>query len=445
MLKILLFFILPVALATDSTDVLLDYITKVRRGAAFDWLAELCDDFGHRKTGSVALENAIDHVVEGLRKDGLAVHTEPVPGLPNWIRGNDNAFVVEPRLHRLSILALDGSPPGQVQAEVVVLHLLSELETVNVKDKIVLFAEKWLGYKDTVAFRSSAKKVAAKGALAVLIKSVTPFSIGSPHTGFGARGSTIPAACVTLEEADMIERWVNRGKTVKVKMDIVSMEVNEPIISRNVVFDIKGSQFPNEIVLLSGHIDSWDVGQGAMDDGGGIASVHEAILAIHQLSIRHPEFRPKRTIRGVFWTAEEQGMLGSRHYFNEHYNKTDETFIFVSETDQGAFRPFNLHSRIAVQSGAKEFEKISEIVKKLNIYGFPLTTTSDDEQGDVQPFADAGVPSAQYRSDRADEYYFNFHHTQGDYMTIFKDGDLEATSAIFAALAHNIANMDSWN
>ncbi|KHJ90893.1 hypothetical protein OESDEN_09252 [Oesophagostomum dentatum] len=181
-----------------------------------------------------------------------------------------------------------------MEGDVVVIQSIAELQTKDLRGKIVVTAQKWNGYGQTVKFRRIAGEAAKYGASAILVKSVTPFSLYTTHTGAGARGSPIPAACITPEEADMIMRWSDRGKRVVINLNITSAESDELVLSRNLVFEIPGSTLPNEVVLLSAHMDSWDIGQGALDDGGGRAAVRAAMLAIKRLAAVDPAFRPKR-------------------------------------------------------------------------------------------------------------------------------------------------------
>ncbi|VDP48098.1 unnamed protein product [Heligmosomoides polygyrus] len=177
----------------------------------------------------------------------------------------------------------------------------------------------------------------------------------------------------------MITRWVNRGKKVTIKLEISSAESPDPVLSRNVVFEIPGSLYPEEVVVVSAHIDSWDVGQGALDDGGGMAAVRAALLAIARLSRSDPTFRPKRTIRGIFWTAEEQGSLGSAYYFRDHLT-AKERFVFASESDQGALRPQNYRSVLRYQGDHRHKTMIEEIVSVLNANGIPLRVRNSTDQ-----------------------------------------------------------------
>ncbi|KAK0393058.1 hypothetical protein QR680_000035 [Steinernema hermaphroditum] len=430
----------------SSTFELMRFLTHgPGKGVAYNWLAALVDDFGSRQVGSENLEKAIDFTVSRLKSEGFHnVHTQTVPNLPHWRRGDDSVTLIEPRRHRFNILAIDGSPPGDVTGEAVVVNSFAEIANYNISGKIVVIVEKWSGYGITAKYRRAANKEVVKGALGILVKSVTPFSIGLPHTGSGSRGSSLPSACMTIEEAEMLERMFKRGRKIVIRMHITSRDVGK-VSSRNTVFEITGSTYPSEIVLLSAHMDSWDVGQGAIDDGGGMAVAWHALNVIKHLAERDRRFRPKRTLRAVFWTAEEQGYFGSKIYYNNGSTKGAEKFFFVSESDQGAFRPSNWNSVLRFQGNEFQMKKLDEIVKIINNYGIPLSVLESTDQGDIGFWAKEGVPSVSYEPDKGANYYFYFHHTEADYMTIFNDGDLEYTTAIFAALAHIIGNMDDWN
>ena len=361
----------------------------------------------------------------------------------------------------MNILAVAGTDPANVTGEVIVVKTFEELDSVNANGKIVLINPVWKGYFGTVHFRRGADRVEKAGGVGLLVRSIGPFSIGSPHTGSGAASkfyflncsikllllfiseSTIPAVCVTNEEADLLERFIKRGKTVVININLKSHNVGKTI-SRNIIFDITGSEKPNEIVMLTGHIDSWDVGQGAMDDGGGMAAVWQAMLTIKRFIDQNPSFKPKRTIRGIFWTAEEQGLLGAKHYYETHKTNETEKFFFVSETDQGAFRSRSLKSKFNFKGDKKSKTRLQQVADFLTFNGIPISVIDSNLQGDVQFWADAGVPSVNYVSDQGEDYYFYFHHTHGDYMTIFKEDDLQYTAAIFATLGNVLANIEDW-
>jgi len=310
-----------------------------------------------------------------------------------------------------------------------------------VRGKIVIYSQNWTGYFEDVKYRRAAENVKRLGGVGLLAKSIGPFSIGSPHTGSGT-DENLPAASLTLEEADLLRRLSRRGKKLKINMNIKSRNAGN-CTSRNIVFDIKGSELPNEIILLSGHMDSWDLGQGALDDGGGMAAVWQAMKALRELGKTDQRFRPKRTIRGIFWTAEEQGFFGAKAYYEKHRNSS-EKFVFVSETDQGAFRPQSTDSFLRFKGNSTHRARLQEIVELLNANGIPLSIKEGPQQGDVQAWADDGVPSINYVAERGIDYYFYFHHTKGDYLNIFKEGDIDYTAAILASLAHVLANQPSW-
>ncbi|KAI1727430.1 peptidase family m28 domain-containing protein [Ditylenchus destructor] len=433
----------------EGSHRLIDYLVKGDgKNKGMEWLEPLVDDFGHRHLGTKALESAIDFTVDRLTEDGFQnVHTERVENLPHWVRGPDAVTLIQPRKLKLNALAVAGTKPADVTAPVVVLTELDQLDSFNVSGKIVVFCQQWLGYGQTTRYRRSASIVEARGAVGVLIKSVSSFSLSSPHTGSGATNSSIPALCITLEEAELLERLSKRNKNMVIRINTLSDTVGE-VTSRNTVFEITGSKWPEEIILLSGHMDTWDVGQGALDDGGGIAAVWQAMYAILKLGKTDDVFIPKRTIRGVFWTAEEQGELGASAYYERHKNNSNEKFFFVSETDQGAFRPTTYGSQLIFMGSEKHRNRIQEIVRLLNAYGIPLSVSGrldGNFQGDVVFWANDGVPSVNYVSEKGIEYYFYFHHTQADYLSIFKEGDIDYTAAIFGVLAHVLSNMDSWD
>ncbi|CAJ0914485.1 unnamed protein product, partial [Mesorhabditis belari] len=428
-----------------SSYTLISYLLHGRmKGEAKSWMEEIVDDFGPRMAGTMALENTIDAIAQKLRIEGFQnVHTEPVPGIPHFVRGEDRVTLLEPRRLDLNILAIPGCQPGHVRGQAVVLESFDDFRKVNVQGKIVVMVHKWMGYSWTVQNRQGGVEAARWGAIGYLAKSITPESMGSPHTGWGKSG--IPSASITLEDAEMLKRLSKRGKRIEIEMNIRSRVMPDPVISRNTIFDIKGSHHPNEVIILSAHLDSWDVGQGALDDAAGCSAVFHAMKAIKQLAERQPRFQPKRTIRGIFWTAEEQGFYGGRQYYADHGNgQHGEKFVFVSESDNGAFKPTNSTANLAFKGTREQMDIMNEIVTIINSYGIPLKVIHSNGQGDVQQFADDGVPSTMYISDKGWEFYFNFHHSAGDYADKLSAEDLDYTAAIFAVLAHVIGNMREW-
>ncbi|MFQ6674176.1 MAG: M20/M25/M40 family metallo-hydrolase, partial [Fidelibacterota bacterium] len=308
---------------------------------AYGRLAYLTDTFGSRFSGTQNLEDAIDWVLEEMERDGLEnVHGEDVM-VPRWIRGTERAELLEPRQKKLEMLGLGGSvgtPPEGITAEVLVVGTFDELaaRAEEAAGKIVLFNAPFTSYGETVKYRYGGASAAAKaGAVASLVRSVGPFSMNTPHTG-GMRYEEdvpeIPHAAITVEDAMMLQRMVDRGQRVVVRLYMEAhVEADAP--SRNVVAQITGGEKPHEVVVLGGHIDSWDVGTGAMDDAGGCVAAWEAVRLMQKLGLR-----PRRTVRVVLWTNEENGLRGGKAYRDAHRDELDR-HILAMESDNGVFKP----------------------------------------------------------------------------------------------------------
>lgn len=317
------------------------------KGKTFESLAELVDKFGPRMTGSDSLDHAIDYVVDEMKKAGMEnVHTENAT-VPHWIRGYENADMVTPLKKNLPILGLGssiGTPRGGIIADVIAYESFDEFTNVpesEVKGKIVVFVPKWESYGKTVVYRSNAASVAArKGAVGALIRSITPFSINSPHTGhqhYADDVKKIPVAALTVEDAEMILRMFRRGEKIQIRLEMEDRNM-EDCISRNTIGELQGSKFTNtSVVVVSGHLDSWDVGVGAMDDGGGAMISWKAVEFLKAMGLR-----AKRTIRAILWTSEEQGLVGAQEYMNAHKSTEKEEFNFFMESDMGTFEPTGL-------------------------------------------------------------------------------------------------------
>ena len=291
--------------------------TALADSSAYNRLGELVDRFGHRLSGSASLEQAIDWVLAEMRRDGLdRPGTEPVK-VPHWVRGRESVDLIQPRPMPLVMLGLGGSvgtPKKGITAPVLVVGSFDELtaRAAEAKGKIVLFDAPFVSYGQTVAYRVGGASAAAKvGAVACLIRSVASYSIRSPHTGVMRYDSTvarIPTAALSVEDAMMLHRMQDRGQPVTVRLYMEARTLPDAD-SRNVMAEVTGREHPDEVVVMGGHIDSWDVGQGAMDDGGGLVVAWEAVSLIHRLGLH-----PRRTIRVVGWTNEENGSKGGEAY-----------------------------------------------------------------------------------------------------------------------------------
>ncbi|MFV2006419.1 MAG: M20/M25/M40 family metallo-hydrolase, partial [Longimicrobiales bacterium] len=309
--------------------------------AAYDRLAELVDRFGHRLSGSASLELAIDWILDQMSSDGLDnVRGEPVM-VPHWVRGEESIRMLQPLQKDLPMLGLGGSvgtPREGIRGEVMVVGSFDELEdrADEAAGRIVLFNVPFTSYGQTVRYRSDGAVAAARvGAVASIIRSVTNYSQQTPHTGamrYAEGVARIPHAAITVEDAELIQRVVDRGERVELLIEMEAKTLPD-VMSRNVVAEVVGRESPEEIVVLGGHIDSWDVGQGAMDDAGGSVAAWEAVRLIRDLGLR-----PRRTVRVVLWTNEENGLAGGNGYRDAHLEEVGD-HLLAMESDGGVFRP----------------------------------------------------------------------------------------------------------
>ncbi|MGE3344946.1 MAG: M28 family peptidase, partial [Vicinamibacterales bacterium] len=273
----------------------------------FAWqrLAELTDTFGPRLSGSLGLERAITWAVETMKKDGLDnVRTEPVM-VPKWVRGDEKLMLLDPIPQSLPMLGLGnsvGTGAGGITGDVIVIGSFDELEakSADVRGKIVLFNVPFTNYGQTVPYRSTGPARAARhGAIAVLVRSVGPVGLRTPHTGattYTPNVPMIPAAAITVEDAERFQRLQNRGVPIRVRLEM-DAHFEPDAQSFNVIGELTGRELPNELVVIGCHFDSWDVGAGASDDGGGCIVTWEALRLMKQLGLR-----PRRTVRVVLWT-----------------------------------------------------------------------------------------------------------------------------------------------
>ncbi|KAK2722583.1 hypothetical protein QYM36_002952 [Artemia franciscana] len=372
------------------------------------------------------------------------VWKEPAPDLPHWIRGREEAFVVEPVKKKMATLAFGSSvatPNGQaLVAEAVVVENFDELYKLDpsqVSGKIVVYNQGYSSYGESREYRYKAAPEAAKlGAVAALVESIGPFSINSPHTGvtqYEDGVEKIPSIAITKEDAEMLRRIYRRGQKIVLSIKSNSTMLS-PVTSHNLVADYKGSEYPDKVVVVSGHIDNWDVGQGAMDDAGGMMLGLIAVEVINNLGLP----RPKRTIRNILWTAEEQGLLGAEKYFNQHQNELNN-FVFVMESDSGTFDPQGLQYTGDRQNGECIIKEIVSMLAPINASKYEWT--SGAVSTDITHFTDAGVPGAGLWD--PDEIYFYFHHTEGDMMTVEDPDALDRAVALWTATAYIIADLNS--
>lgn len=403
---------------------------------AWPRLAELGDRFGPRLVGSTNLESAIDWILERMSADGLDnPHGEPVTA-PRWVRGVEQAEMVAPRHETLVMLGLGGSvgtPKGGLTAPVLVVTNFADLErrAAEARGRIVLFNVPFTSYGETVAYRARGPSAAGRlGAAAVLVRSVTPESLRSPHTGqlhYDDTAPRIPAAAVTVEDAERLARWQARGiaPVVHLAMDA---SAGKPAAARNVVAEWRGAENPEQIVVVGGHIDSWDVGQGAQDDGGNCVAAWEAVRLMKALGLR-----PKRTIRVVLWTAEENSGAGAAAYRERHLTELP-LHIAAIESDTGVFAPRGF-DYTAGAAATPALRAISLLLEK-TVGAGELETPCGE--ADLGPLGAAGVPILGLRV-QADRYFW-YHHTLADTVDHVSPEDLGKVTAALAVEAYALAD-----
>ena len=404
--------------------------------AAYTKLATLVDRFGHRLSGSASLESAIDWILDEMRREQLDnVHGEPVR-VPHWIRGRESAELVRPRPMALHMLGLGGSvatPAAGIAAPVLVVSSFEDLtaHAAEARGRIVVFDVPFTTYDQTVRYRVGGASAAARvGAVASLVRSVTPQSLRSPHTGqmvYDSTGPRIPHAAVSVEDAMLLHRMQDRGEHPVVRLRMEShMLPDAP--SRNVVAEITGSERPDEVVVLGGHIDSWDVGQGAMDDGGGAVAAWEAVRLMKVLGLR-----PRRTVRVVLWTNEENGGRGGIAYRDAHRASLDRHVLAI-ESDEGAFTP---HGFAFTGSDAAH-----EIVRQVAALLAPIggdSITRGGGEADIEPLMEAGVPGMALAVDGS--RYFWYHHTDADTIDKLDPHQVALCVATLAVMAYVVADL----
>ena len=433
----------PLRAQSAPADRLIDGALK--DSAAWNRLAELVDTFGNRPVGSASLEGAIDWIVAAMKKDGLDnVHTEPVM-VPHWVRGRESAMLLAPHrapLHMLGLGRSVGTPAAGITADVLVVNDFADLHAhaEQAKGKIVLFDHHFDpakapfdAYGEAVIYRfAGADSAAAYGGVAALVRSVTPHSLSTPHTGAMGYGDTtahahhVPAAAITLEDADMLHRIQNRGQRIRVTLSMQAHMLPDAH-SRNIIAEVRGTDHPDEIIVLGGHIDSWDVGQGAMDDGGGFVSAWEALRLIKQLGLK-----PRRTIRVVGWVNEEMGGRGANAYRDAHRAELPK-HKFALESDNGAFTP----KGVRLTGPDSLLPVVKGFLAPLARIGVTQASMGDPE-ADVTPLAEAGVPALALDIDAS--RYFWYHHTDADMMSALDPHQVALCVATMGVVVLQAAN-----
>jgi len=410
-------------------------------------LEYLTTEIGNRLSGSRGLERAIDWAAERMEREELHVRRLPVK-VPHWVRGDESARLVAPTERDLSILGLGlsvGTPDGGITAPVVAVTSYDELEQLSradVEGKIVLYAVPWMGYGRTVTYRSTgASRAAELGAVAALVRSATGRSLNTPHTvamRYDEALPKIPAAAVTVEDAAWMRRAIANGHEVRVHLEMGARMLPDAD-SFNLVAEIPGRELPEEVVVMGGHFDSWDVGQGAHDDGAACMAAWHALTLVHRLGLR-----PRRTLRVVLWTNEENGLRGGRAY-REWVGGDIDDHVAAIEMDGGAERPvgFGFGLRSGREDGPdRAYENGLETLAQIGalLEGIDAGVMERGGGGaDIGPLMMDGVPGLELRT--VGEHYFDWHHTNADTLDKVDRQDFRKAIAMLGVAGYVLADM----
>src|SRR5256886_6223459 len=421
---------------------------------AYRQVAHLANNIGPRLSGSAQAAKAVEYIANELKAIGCDVQLERVM-VPRWVRGEETAALVqfpgqaENTMQKIVLCALGPSvatPANGITADVIAVRNFDELKALSrdkVAGKIVLFdypfdkqmaAEGRGGeaYGEAVVYRGDGPSAAARqGAVACLIRSVGGADYRLPHTGqtkYADDAPKIPAAAVTAEDADLIVDLVRQGP-VKMKLILTPLQLPD-VESYNVIGDIKGSEYSEQIIIVSGHLDSWDLGTGAVDDGAGVAVSMEAANLIQRLHLK-----PKRTIRAIAWMNEENGSAGSKQYWKDHEKDWANHFATM-ETDGGAGHPIGLN----IKAKPEVKTLLKPVAAILQESGAGMLALSEQAGADIEPMEKAGVPSFAPIQDS--RFYFNYHHTPADTLDKIVPKELAENSAIVAVWAYAMANSE---
>jgi len=428
-------------------------------------LAYLCDRIGARLSGMPSLDRAIQWSEATMKSDGLSnVRRIPVK-VPNWVRGAESARMIQPEnkpLHMLGLGMSVGTPPGGITADVVVVDdfdQLNKLGAEGVRGKIVVYNEPWVNYGATGQYRRAGPSIAAAlGAVAVLVRSVTPLAMQIPHTGtldYDEAQPKIPAAAISIEDAMMLGRFAAQKLPVKIHLEMAA-HLEADADSFDVMGEIPGREHPEEVVVIGGHVDSWDVGRGAQDDGSGIIASLQAVALIKKLGLV-----PRRTIRVVFWVNEENGGRGGEAY-RAWVGDAIGNHVAAIEMDGGAEAPVGfgfgaggfgggaggrgrggrgragaMPAPMNVDTGNSMalLKQIGSLLNRINAGEI----SSGGGGSDIGPLTRDGVPALGERSVGA--HYFDWHHTETDTLDKVNLEDFRKSVAAMAVMSYVLADM----
>jgi carboxypeptidase Q len=437
----------PAELRTD--------LGKLRNAAMNDdygykHLEFLTDSIGPRPAGSPQADNAAHYVADELRKLGLEVTLEPVQ-VPHFLRGIDTAELVEypgqvagakQKIYLTALFGNSPTPESGITADVVVVNNFDELKALGkdqVAGRIILYNEVFDhrkaasgqpggAYGEAVRYRASGALAASQlGAVGALVRSAGDAAYRLPHTGWSA-DSPIPAGAVSAEDAGLIARLAAHGK-VRIHVTLTTHR-DRDVTGYNVVGDLKGSEHPEQVVIVSGHLDSWDLGTGAIDDGAGVVVAMETAELVHRLGLH-----PKRTLRVIAWMNEEMGATGRDAYVKDHASEV-ANHIAAIESDLGAEHPLGFHAKIS-EAAQNQLTPVETALAPIGANLIQLVSSSPET--DIEPLADKGVPALGIWQDGLT--YFTYHHTPADTLDKIVPEELRENAACMAVMGYALADM----
>ncbi len=418
-----------------TADKLIDAALADTEG--YNRLTYLCYRIGNRLSGSPGLQQAITWSVEQMKAAGLSnVRTIPTK-VPHWVRGAESGRIVAPfdrPLHMLGLGMSIGTPPGGVTADVVAVTSFDELAKLGrerIQGKIVVYNEPYTGYGPTRVYRATgASRAAEFGAVGVLVRSATPLAMQIPHTGemnYDPRQPKIPAAAISPEDAMMIASLTADGVPIRVHFEMGAQMLPDAE-SADVIGEIPGREHPEEVVVIGGHIDSWDVGQGAQDDGASIMACLQALALMKKAGLE-----PRRTVRVAFWVNEENGGRGGVAY-RDFVGADIQNHVAAIEMDGGAEAPRGFGAGV----DAKSLEMLQEIGKLLDRIGAG-EITGGGGGSDIMPLLRDGVAGFSERT--VGTHYFDWHHTEADTLDKVNPEDFRKNVAALAVMGYVLADM----
>lgn len=417
---------------------------------AYRQVTHLTENIGPRPSGSAGARAAVEYVADEMRKIGLEVHLEEVK-VPHWVRGAETAELVEyagqgaGAKQRIVLTALGGStatPAEGITADVVAVNSFDELKALGrdkVAGKIVYFHEifdkqktaagmAFAAYGEAVRYRAAGPKAAADlGAVAALVRSVGDADFRLPHTGYSVPAG-IPAGAVATEDGDLVAHLAAQGK-IRMHLTLTPQKLPDET-SYNVIGDLKGSEHPEQVVILSGHLDSWDLGTGAIDDGAGVAVAMEAAEIVQKLHLN-----PRRTLRVIAWMDEESGGAGSQQYTKDH-SAEFANHMGAIESDSGAAHPLGFDTKMTAQA----VDLLRPVLGVLQSFGATVLQQSTFPPGaDIAAMSQAGVPALGIMQDP--RTYFHYHHTAADTLDKIVPSELRENAAAMAVMGYALSNM----